>query len=274
MNFWRAEWRAWRSGWNLRRAVAVQTVLYWGLILAAWVAYPSEHHFSILTHTFSFLGSYNPEHNPRWWWLFSVAQIFWGLSEILIVSQVRRWFAEWSGWGAWLAAVGLWLGCAGIVLVGLFPDVRAEWRWGLRYTDIHTQAALLVAAGFGGGLLLLGSLVCYGFIFRADADGYARTALGRVAQPLLFWLGTDGVCVFMVLRWENIYAGMKAAAVAAGRPIGSSWAEGLKTWYAFPLWENLAIYALYVTMAWLACAVSRSAGATPRRAGFCGAAVK
>lgn len=266
MNAWRdiLQGRGEDASW--RRYVGWQAVIYWGLIMAAWLSYPAEHHFSILTHTFSFLGSFNPEHNPRWWWIFSTAQVLWGITEIPVVFFLCRWFAGVSRWGAALAAFGLWAGCVGIVLVGFIPDVRDLWAWGWRYTDVHTLAALLVAAGFGFGLAVLGFLTGYGWLRSQGQLPALRAALRRVAKPLLFWLCADGTCVFMVLRWEGIYAGMKAAAVTAGRPIGSSWAEGLKTWYAFPLWENLAIYALYVTMTWLACAVARSGGVTSRRA--------
>lgn len=148
-------------------------------------------------------------------------------------------------------------GCLGLLLVALFPDVRAEWRSGIRYTEVHTGAALLVAAGFGAGMVNY-LLIWIGGRLRRVVSG--REAPGppcRAGWPLLFWLVSTGTCVFMVLRWERIYAGLKFAAVSAGRPIGSSWAEGLKTWYAFPLWENLAIDTLYLTLVWLALAVQR-----------------
>lgn len=244
-----------RSG--LQGYLAVQTALFWGLIVLAWLGYPADHHFSIRTHTFSFLGSYNPEHNPRFWWLFSLTMVFWGLSEIPVVLHFHRSFAKCA---PWLSAAGTgWLavGCLGIMLVGIFPDVRDEWRAGLRYTQVHTWAALLVAVGFGSGFLLYVLALLKSVLQRAWTGTTRGFPHRRAAWPLLFWVAGTGTCLFMLWRWAHIYGRMKALAASTGRPIGSSWAEGLKTWYSFPLWENLAIYTLYVALVWLALAVAR-----------------
>ena len=261
----RTRWRRGLAGdfdrVGLRRYLGGQAAVFWALILLTWLAYPSAHHFSILTHTFSFLGSYNPEHNPRYWWLFSVAMGFWAVSELPVVAHLHRAFARGRGGLAWLGSIGLVAGCAGLLLVGLFPDVRAEWRNGIRYTQVHTGAALLVAVGFGAGLVTYLLIWLLGLLRRALGGerraGEEPALPGRVGWPLLFWCVCTGTCVFMVLRWERVYAGMKLAAASAGRPIGSAWVEGLKTWYAFPLWENLAIDTLYLSLVWLALTVRR-----------------
>jgi hypothetical protein len=64
---------------EIRRYLIFMTGVFWGLIFLAWLGYPAEHKYSITTHTFSFLGSYNEEHSPQWWWLFSIAMLFWSV---------------------------------------------------------------------------------------------------------------------------------------------------------------------------------------------------
>ena len=241
---------------GLRRYLCFQALVFWGLIFLAWWTYPGEHRFSIRTHTFSFLGSPNPEHQPRFWWIFSLAQVFWGVSQVPVVGHLRRRFSELSRWGARLGAGCLLAGCTGLVLVGLLPDARTEWVAGLRYTEVHTQAALMIAAGFGSGLLIYGLVLLKGLVAQKPPEPLAGPfPVRRAVGPFAFWYAVSGTCLFMTLRWDWVYAGMKAEAVAAGHAIGSSWAEGLKTWHAFPLWENLAIYALYIALGWLALAV-------------------
>ncbi|HOH43512.1 MAG TPA: hypothetical protein PLZ53_10375, partial [Candidatus Hydrogenedentes bacterium] len=51
---------------------------------------------------------------------------------------------------------------------------------------------------------------------------------------------------YFLIKWEFVYAQMKAAAQATGQPIGSSWSEAMNTIYSFPLWENILIYSFFV----------------------------
>ncbi|MCK5863064.1 MAG: hypothetical protein KAH38_11295, partial [Candidatus Hydrogenedentes bacterium] len=62
---------------EIRRYLILMSVVFWGFILLAWIGYPAENKYSIMTHTFSFLGSYKTKHSPQWWWLFSIAMLFW-----------------------------------------------------------------------------------------------------------------------------------------------------------------------------------------------------
>lgn len=248
---------------GIRRFVAIQAVLFWSLILAAWWTYPGPQEFSIFTHTFSFLGSFNPEHHPRLWWIFSIAMYVWGLGGFALAWHLRRIFSPISATGATMASLGVGFGCLGVILVGVFPDARQDWKPGLRYTEIHTYAAYLVALGYGWGLGFFGLLLLKERIDRCRGPGNLEFPIRRVAWPLAFWHLAGGTCLFRVLWWEHVYAERKAAALSAGRLIGSSWAEGLGTWHAFPLWENLAIYSAYSTLAWLAWVAAGTAKCDP-----------
>ena len=79
---------------EIRYYLAFMTTVFWGFIFLAWLGYPAEHKYSITTHTFSFLGSYNEEHSPQWWWLFSVAMLFWCFAGMVLAQYYRRRFSE------------------------------------------------------------------------------------------------------------------------------------------------------------------------------------
>jgi len=240
---------------ELRGYVAFEAALFWGLIFVCWLIYPKEHHYSIMTHTFSFLGSFASKHNPQGWWLFSIAMLFWALATVPLVFYLYRRFATSSLWGARAGAFLLLLGGVGIAIVALFPDARGEvighWEW----TEIHEKGAILVAIGFvfgitWHGLLLVKDRVTYGAFGRNSAFNHKR-----LAWPYLFWFAIFGVGMYFQIKWEFVYAEMKAAAQASGERIGSHWSAALNTRYSFPLWENLVIYALFAFLIWFALAV-------------------
>ena len=100
------------------------SVTFWSVIFLAWLMYPWENSYSIMTHTFSFLGSYDEKHNPEWWWIFSIAMLFWCFSAMPVVLYIYRHFTGLTLWGARLGAALLLTGCVHIGLVGIFPDAR------------------------------------------------------------------------------------------------------------------------------------------------------
>ncbi len=245
------------SATELKRYVAAVSLVFWGTIFIAWLSYPKEHHYSIMTHTFSFLGSFESKHNPQWWWIFSMAMVFWGCASIPLAQYIRRRFHPFSKWGARIGALLLTLGSTGIALVACFPDARGTvigaWEW----TDIHEKAAVLAAAGyiFGntwhGLLLLLDALPAW---WTQTAPRVARLLL---LWPFLFWLTVTGAAAYFLIAWEFLYAEMRAAAAASGTHIGSSWSEAMNTRYSFPLWENITIYTLFLFLMWFTLTLPR-----------------
>ena len=241
---------------ELRGYLVFETLVFWGLIFVCWLIYPVENKYSIMTHTFSFLGSFEGQHNPRGWWLFTVAMIFWGLATVPLTFYLYRRFAASSPWGARVGALLMLAGCAGVVLVGIFPDARNPIIGDWRSTDIHEKAALLIAAGLGLSIPWHGLLVLKDRFSWIPFGGEGCFDCRRLAWPYLFWLTITGVAVYFQVKWEFVYAEMRAAAEASGTKIGSHWSEALNTPYSFPLWENVVIYTLFLTLIWLAIAVS------------------
>jgi len=231
----------------LRGYLLLKSTVFWGVIGLCWLAYPEENRYSILSHTFSFLGSSDTKHNPQWWWLFSVAMLFWAVAMFPLIAYIRHRFAMISPRGAKVGAFFFGLGSVGIALVAIFPDVSGTIFGSVRWTKVHTNAAILVAIGFGLGIFWHAGLLLRDRFFR---DPHPAFQHGRMLWPYLFWLSIVGVGVYYQVAWAFMYARLKAEAAAAGTKIGSSWSESLHTRYGFPLWENLVIYALFVFLVW------------------------
>lgn len=227
---------------EVKNYLLFKALVFWGLIGLCWLAFPAENQFSIMRHTFSFLGSFQEEHNPRWWWLFSIAMLFWAVAMQPTTRYLHRRFAPVSRAGAAIAAGLFHLGSLGIAIVALFPDDPGPVFGTVRWTEIHEKGAVLCFAGF---VLGIGA---FGFLLLRDRAGHVAHK-GHV-WPYLFWLAVLGTAVGNQIYWGITYEAMKREAAAAGRTIRSSWGESLNTIYAFPLWENLVIYALFAFLIW------------------------
>jgi len=240
---------------TLRIYLAAQALFFWGVIFVCWRLFPVENAFSILTHTFSYLGSFEPDRNPPAWWLFCIAMVFWGLSSVPVVRFIIRQVALASGKPLRGPVRMLLTGCGGIVLVGLFPDARGTILGPIRWTDLHYLGALFVVIGFVFGVPWFAAR-----LFRAarspETSEPARTACRRACLPQLLFIAETTVALSVLICWEFIYWGRRVEAEAAGRTIGSSWSEAMNTPYSFPLWDNLFVYTLFVYLAWTALALS------------------
>ena len=245
------------SSQTLYRYLVFLCCTFWGLILLAWIGYPTENKYSIMTHTFSFLGSYEDKHSPTWWWLFTLAMLFWAVGGVPLVLYIQRHFSKVSPWGARAGAALLLVGCLNIGLVGIFPDVKTPLGENLRVTDVQEHGPLLAAIGFILGISLHGILLLKDRFFSEESKFVHRPFL----PPYLFWMTIVAVASYFLIKWEFVYAEMKAAANAAGEPIGSSWSEAMNTIYSFPLWENILIYTLFIFLVWLSLVLSKAGSA-------------
>lgn len=234
---------------ELRRYLVFKALVFWGLIGTCWLVFPPENHYSIMSHTFSFLGSFQEQHNPHWWWIFSVAMLFWSLAMLPTTRYLYHRFAEISPRGA-AAGAGLFvLGSVGIAIVALFPDSPAPVFGAVRWTEIHEKGAVLVFIGFVLGIGVFGAMLL--------RDRAGRVAHRGLLWPYLFWCGMLGAAAANQIYWGITYEAMKRNAAATGQHIRSSWGESLNTFYAFPLWENLVIYALFAFLIWFTLATLR-----------------
>ncbi len=232
---------------ELRQYLLIKAVVFWGLILLCWFLFPVENQFSVMTHSFSYLGSFEPFYNPRWWWIFTAAMMVWGAGLVPPVLYVHHRFTHVSRWGAGLAASLLLLGCFGLVLVGVIPSVHEHFLGNQSWAGIHRDAGLLVAIAFCAGIFAHELL-----LFR---DGFTAKRLGkrgywRFFWPYLIWWTMVFTAGYFLVKWVFVYDEMKKAAVAAGRPLEGSWTEALHTWYSIPMWETILICTLYLFLFW------------------------
>jgi hypothetical membrane protein len=234
----------------LQRYLTVVGGIYWFLILLCWGKFP-EHKFSIMSNTYSALGSYDQNNNPQWWWLFSVAMTFWGIATIPVVFYNFRRLATISAWAAGVGAFFMMLGGIGISLVGIFPDAAGTTLGNHSIREVHKYVALI---GAGGYLL---SAVWFGGMLVTDAlkEGYGDFEHKWFIPPYAVLGSVFGTGVYFLLQWESVYANLKAAAIAAGREVPGHFGAALNTRYSFPLWENLTIWSLFLFIVWFALAL-------------------
>ncbi len=230
----------------MRRHITIMAVVFWGLIALTWLGYPAENRHSIMTHTFSFLGSYEPFHNPRWWWLFTLALVFWGVAMVPLVRYAEKRFAAISAPGAGVGAVLMYMGCAGLVFVGLFPEGQATILGNIKTTHGHMAACVLLEIGFGGGILWHG-----GMLLRNARGGRAGVFRHRAfIAPYVFLAVFMVTFVLLVASGRAVFPPMTAEKTASLWEPGSAWYASLNTVYSFPLWENLIIAVLFVFLCW------------------------
>jgi hypothetical membrane protein len=227
---------------SLKIYLCFMSTVFWGLIFLAWLGYPAENKYSIMTHTFSFLGSYDLRHSPVWWWIFSLALLFWGLSTFPLVLYIYRHFRKLSLAGARAGAFFLCLGAFFIILVGIFPDVKTPLTETIKVTDIHEKVAIIAALGF-----VLGNFTHGALLLKDRFSKGPQLFRHRYFLPLYsIWLIILFTAVYFQVKWTFVYAQLKEAARASGEPFGSSWSEAMNTIYSFPLWENVLIYTLFI----------------------------
>ncbi len=232
---------------DARYYIAVTAGVFWGLIALARISYPADHHYSIMSHTFSFLGSFEPKHNPEWWWIFSFAMGFWAISTVPHALFFGRTYALTAPRIGRAVTVFMWIACVGMFGVACFPDahgaVIGNWEW----TDIHEKAAVVGFLGGFAAILTMGGIIIRNLIRGTRLQPPFPK---RILIPFGVWLAILILGIHFQVTWARMYPVLKARAQAAGLSFGSSWSESLHTVYGFPLWENLIIYAQFVFLAW------------------------
>lgn len=259
------------DGKAMRWYLMTVSAIYWGLIFSCIWNFPN-HGFSIMSDTYSALGSWDERNNPQWWWLFSAAMIFWGPAMFPVLFYNYRRLAVISATGAALGSILLGIGGVGVTLIGVFPDAHGFVFGNHEIRQIHKYVSLT-----GAGFYML-SNICYGLLLISGALRNAGKDLNpsfsyrRFLPPYLVWMGIFGVGVYHLLAWESVYKQLKAAAIAAGQPVPGHFGGALNTRYSFPLWENLTIYSLFFFVVWFALALPaqvpskiQQGRATPKR---------
>ena len=240
----------------LWRYLAVVYGIYWGLILGCLSLFP-EHKFTIMSHSYSALGSYSADNNPQWWWLFSIAMTFWGIAMVPVVFYNFRRLAIISVWAAGIGAFFMMVGGIGISLVGFFPDGRGTTFGNLEIRKIHNCVALIGTIGYVVSSICFGIMLIIDALKNATSGEHGDFDYKWLILPYLVSGGLFGTGLHFMFRWESVYANLRAAAIAAGQPVPGHFGAALNTRYSFPLWENLAVCALFLFIGWFALALPK-----------------
>jgi hypothetical protein len=224
---------------ELKRCILLQACVSTALFFLAWLFYPSKNHFSILTHTFSFLGSFEQRHNPRGFIFFSLGLIYQSLLFVPLFMYRHRQLALVWRTPARIATALFLAGCAGLVVVALFPDARQDFIQDLSYGRIHNRAALLAYLGFLSGMGIDALIYTRDCLFPRPG---ASPRLRWIALPVFVSLAAVVVSgSYFLAKWESLY------------PVLRAQNPHLKHWpgvgiYSFPLWEWIIMLSFLVAI--------------------------
>jgi hypothetical protein len=140
----------------------------------------------------------------------------------------------------------MYMGCAGLIFVGLFPEGQATILGNIKTTHGHMAACVLLEIGFGAGILWHG-----GMLVR-NARGRRAGAFRHRAfiAPYVFLAVFMVTFVQLVTSGRAVFPPMTAEETASLREPGSAWYASLHAVYSFPFWENLVITVLFVFLCW------------------------
>ncbi len=236
---------------EIRLHLAFLAVGYWGLVYCAFRGYTSLHPYSVMTHTLSALGSFDDGHNPKSYWLFTLAMVYCGASMIPIILYIRRKLAVVSEAGAWVGSLFFIVGCVAIILTGLFPDARGKVFGLWEYRHVHMKTAVTIAIGFGVGIIWHWILLLRDMITRGTFNTPGKLPYLKLMGPFSVTLPVF-VAIGFRLEWRYLYAAIYAALHSSGEEMRTYWGFVEKGFRSFPLLEHLSIWGLTIFVIWFA----------------------
>lgn len=219
---------------QLLKFMLIAGLIFLTLFLTSLILFPKSLHYSILTHTISYLGDYTK--NPSGWLFFSLSFIIIGLSFIPLILYIhRRVILIEKIWGR-LGSLLLIGGSIGVILIAFFPDVH-----GADFFNDMSLGKIHVLISFFTVILFLAGFTVYGILFLVNAypsihggkpDIYPNARTRYVFFAIAFFgLGTLITQIISNLRdypWPG---------------------PGI---YSFPLWEWFLSFTFFISIYWLA----------------------
>ncbi|MHA1584658.1 MAG: DUF998 domain-containing protein [Promethearchaeota archaeon] len=130
-------------------------------LIIARIFYPISDHYSIFTHTLSYLGDYS--RNPRGWFFFSIAMFTMGLSFIGMIFYIHRRIYKIFPIMTWIGTILLEIGAICTILVGFFPDAFGDdFIEDLSMGRVHNIVSSITF------FAILSGLIIYGLLFIVD----------------------------------------------------------------------------------------------------------
>ncbi|HMF29857.1 MAG TPA: DUF998 domain-containing protein [Candidatus Lokiarchaeia archaeon] len=223
------------SSRGLQAYLIIVTGVFVLFVALAWITYPAANHFSIMTDTFSFLGSSNPDHNPPGWFNFSIAFVATGILLLPLTFYRNRAMKQVSRAGAALSALFYLATSIGIAGIGIFPDTSGGSFFGdLNSGQIHNEMALIAFVGFGVALLL------DFFWLVKDRIPHLR---GQQVVPLRRWVAPYLIFFTVVVLDASTQLYWSATCTS------NCWPGPFP--FSFPFWEWVTIIMIFVVLFWM-----------------------
>ncbi|MCP4761037.1 MAG: hypothetical protein GY870_04595, partial [archaeon] len=142
--------------------IPIQITLLLLCMFIAYLYYPKENHYSIMTHTISFLGVWTDDRNPKGWYWLTIGEIIYATMNIPLYLYLHSKMIL-IGWGAYIGFALAMISTIAMILVALIPDNENEKLFNkFEYDPIHNAIA---AVAILGSLL---TILWYGILFLLD----------------------------------------------------------------------------------------------------------
>lgn len=241
---------------EIRCHLALLAVGYWMPVYLAWRGYMAERPYSIMTHTLSALGSFDVNHNPRNFWLFSVAMIYCGVAMIPVILYIRRRFAVISEIGARIGSFLFIVGCIAIILTGVFPDAQGKVVGGWEWRHIHIKTAVTIAFGFGLGVIWHWVLILRDMISRGTLAKSGKLPYLKLLGPFTVTLPVF-IAIGYRMHWKYLFGTLQAAFHLSMEEMNTYWNLVQQDFRFYPLLEHLSIWGLTIFVIWFAAVMPR-----------------
>ncbi|CAL6002212.1 Conserved_hypothetical protein [Hexamita inflata] len=222
-------------------------ICIWSIFGASYGTFNQVNHYSIMSSTFSYLGSNDKDCNPNGWYWFSIgmfASFFVEIPLIMYIYQrlklVNYRLAKVSN-GFWLVGV-----CAQF-FIGVFPSSKDKIFGNTEFRQFHNPIAVICFVCVLVGAPCSAALVAYDKPKSCTNYG-KRNLLNHRLTDICIALIMISICLVVIfcVLWQIVYP----IQYKKDPSIGSNWSAGMNTIWSFALWENVCIITLYVYILW------------------------
>ncbi len=169
----------------LKRHLPMMQIVFWTLLLIAYLLFPPELNYSMFERSISNLGSYTETQGATF---FSIAIIFFGISLFPIFLYFFYRFKKICKCAAYLGVFFGILGCIFIVLIGIVSDDPVDF-FGMDQARVHVYIAAIGILGIGLGMLT--------YVLPILKDTFFKR--GHRQFPLLKLILTYSILIFAIL---------------------------------------------------------------------------
>ncbi|CAL6031601.1 Conserved_hypothetical protein [Hexamita inflata] len=224
---------------------SISLPLIWCIYGLSYFTYNTSNHYSVLSCTFSFLGSWDSNRNPTGWYWFTIGMVLSSLFEVPLVLYVHLRLVNVN---KTLAQVGTGFWLVGIVsqfLVGCFSCSNSLLAGDVSFGDVHNNVASVTFVA-----LLVGAPVYAALVGYDKPESCRKIGKGNILNhfytDLFMIIVVFAICtvVFFCVLWQIVYLVLKSK----NPDMGSSFNESMNTVFSFALWENVVIITLYIIL--------------------------